>query len=420
MPRKFFRLLSFFILITATAAPVTLGQQPDSPPAKPTPPKKKEDPQQRAKSLRTIAERLGVGPGCVIADIGAGKGRDSWIFADIVGKSGKVFAEEIDEGKTKALQAEADKRNLPQVKPLLGELTEPLLPADTADMAFMHYVYHHLSKPREMLRGIWRGLKPGGHLVIVDKQLGTLTDWVPRDARTKKHHWIGETTVVREAREEGFVFVECAEPCWHAKDTFVLVFQRPANLDSPDRDPDAPSPIPADVAKHLLPASGQTYGRVAFVALGEGRKLMGPILEASPSAAVDIVLEEWATQKDERPTVPAGAELPSVLTEKGDPKLGPEPLDAVFFLDTYHLLFHGPALLAQLHQRLTDSGSVYVLDRRAASAISHREASHRRMIAPETVKEEMTKAGFHLLREVPPPSEDRFLLVFGKTGKTAE
>jgi hypothetical protein len=142
--------------------------------------------------------------------------------------------------------------------------------------------------------------------------------------------------------------------------------------------------------------------------------LISPFLKDSPCKAVDIVLEEWATQKDERPPLPENVTMPSVLTEKGDPGLGPEPLDAVFFLDTYHLLFHGSTLLAKLRERLTDSGVVYILDRRAPETIPHREASHRRMIAPQTVKQEMTQAGFCLLRTGALPAKDRFLLVFGK------
>ena len=48
----------------------------------------------------------------MIADIGAGEGRDTWVFADIVGETGKVFAEEIDEGKVKEIESEAKKREL--------------------------------------------------------------------------------------------------------------------------------------------------------------------------------------------------------------------------------------------------------------------------------------------------------------------
>jgi hypothetical protein len=305
-----------------------------------------------------------------------------------------------------------------QVEAILGTPTDPCLPADTVDLAFMHRVYHHVTQPQEMLQGTWKALKPGGYLVIVDRRLGTLTDWVPREDRGKRHYWIAETTVVREAREQGFRFVEYAESFWHEKEMFVLVFQRPFDMAAPGQDPDPPSPIPETVVEQLVP--DQAYERIALVALGEGRQLIAPILKAAACPAVDIVLEEWATQKDERPPLPAGVTMPSVLTEKGDPHLGPESLDAVYFLDSYHRLFHGPALLAQLRERLTSSGRVYILDRQAPHVITHREASHRRMIAAETVKQEMADAGFCLLREELPPTPARFLLVFGKAESASQ
>jgi hypothetical protein len=121
--------------------------------------------------------------------------------------------------------------------------------------------------------------------------------------------------------------------------------------------------------------------------------------------------------------------MPSVLTEQGDPHLPGVatakpgyaltkpggPIDAVFFLDSYHLLFHGETLLAKLHEKLLPTGCVYILDRRARRPLSRREASHRRMIEPKVAIQEMTEAGFHLWSDNPRPAPDRFLLVFGKT-----
>ena len=417
MTQRFYHLLSAFLLIGASALPTAWGKQSDTAGAPRKAPCAEE--QQRGQSLRVIAQRFGVGPGAAIADIGAGSGPDTWVFADIVGQTGKVFAEEIDQEKTRAIEGEADKRGLSQVRAVLGKASDPSLPAESVDLAFMHHVYHHLTQPREMLQGIWKALKPGGHLVIVDQRLGTLVDWVPREQRAQKHYWIAETTVVREAREQGYSFVECAEQSWHAKDDFVLVFQRPSNGIAPDGDPDSPLPLPASVVELLLPVAGQSYQRAALVALGEGRKLIGPILDATGCAAVDIVPEEWATQRDERPPLPPGVTMPSVLTEKGDPHLSPEPIDAVYFLDSYHLLFHAPTLLAKLRQRLSAGGCVYILDRQAAGTIPRREASHRRMIAPETVKQEMNQAGFRLVREGLRPTDDRFLLVFDTADQPA-
>ncbi len=411
--RRFFLSL-LCCLVAIIAIPAAVGQQRRES-DKNRDVQRKEETEKRAESLRAICERLGVESGCVIADIGAGNGRDTWTFAGVVGESGRVWSEEIEESKCKGIEAEAGQRNLSQIKVVLGTDSDPKLPENGVDMAFMHHVYHHFSKPTEMLRSIWKGLKPGGYLVIVDQRLGTLQDWVPFADRAAKHSWTAETTVVRQARETGFLFSDMLESAWYTKDSFVLVLQRPRSLEAPDRDPDTLSNLPPDTVEQLLPPAGKSYQRVAFVALGEGRKLLAPLLAAAPCAAVDIVLEEWATQKDERPDAPEGVELASVLTDKGDPALGPEPIDAVFFLDSYHLLFHGPVLLAQLRERLTDDGCIYVLDRAAAKEMTHREASHRRMIPPALVQQEMSAAGFSLLRESPRPAADRFLLVFAKS-----
>ena len=373
-------------------------------------PRKREDAKQRADALRAICGQLEVGAGKVIADIGAGNGRDTWTFASVVGETGKVFSEEIAQGKCDTIEKGAKERKLTQVQTVLGTPTSPELPVKSVDMAFMHHVYHHVSKPQEMLRGIWHSLKPGGYLVIVDQRLGTLTDWVAREERAKKHYWIAETTVVREARENGYAFVDFAESLWHTKGSFVLIFQRPTDLEAPTKDPDALPPIAESVVGELLGES--PYQRVAFIALGEGRTMIGPFVKSAQCEAIDIVLEEWATRKDERPTQPEGITLPSVLTEKGDPQLGSEPIDAVLFLDTYHLLFHSQTLLTKLNERLTDDGHVFVLDREAYEELSHREASHRRKISIALVKKEMEQAGFAFERSTLPSG--RFLLVFSK------
>ena len=50
-------------------------------------------PNDRAGSIRAIVSHLSLGEGSVIVDIGAGRGRDTWVFAKVVGETGLVFAE---------------------------------------------------------------------------------------------------------------------------------------------------------------------------------------------------------------------------------------------------------------------------------------------------------------------------------------
>lgn len=117
-------------------------------------------PKDRAESVRAIVSHLGLGEGSVIADIGAGNGRDTWVFAELVGETGAVHPEEIAENKVKSLKAEAEKRGLSQVRPVLGCSDDPCLPQNSVDLVYMNHVYHHFAKPREMLRGICAASSP--------------------------------------------------------------------------------------------------------------------------------------------------------------------------------------------------------------------------------------------------------------------
>jgi hypothetical protein len=220
--------------------------------------------------------------------------------------------------------------------------------------------------------------------------------------------------VVREAREEGFIFTACAEEFWHDKDPFVLVFQRPQKLRGPGIDPDRLQSLSIGDCCHLFLPSAGCYQNPVFVVLGDARQLMVPILEQSNCEGLDIELEEWATQKGERPPLPSGVLLPSVLTHNGDPNLSDEPIDVLFFLDSYHLLFHSKNLLDKIHLKLAQNGRVYVLDRKANMPLSRREASHHKKISPKTVEQEMAEAGFSLWFRGPRLARDCFLLVFGK------
>lgn len=79
-----------------------------------------------------------------------------------------------------------------------------------------------------MLQRLWHDLQPGGYLVIVDQQEGPLRDWVPFERREEEHHWTGETTVVRLAREAGFLFHDALDDLWHERQPFVPFRPRPS------------------------------------------------------------------------------------------------------------------------------------------------------------------------------------------------
>jgi ubiquinone/menaquinone biosynthesis C-methylase UbiE len=209
----------------------------------------------RSDSLKLLSARLGIGPGDVVADVGCGDGRDSVVFATLVGERGTVLAEEIEPGKLSSVIAAASKKGLHQIVPILGQTDDPRLPDGLANLIYLNLVFHHFSQPQAMLERLWADLKPGGYLVVVDQQKGFLKDWTPMENREKQHHFTAETTVVRLARQAGFLFYSAPEELWHEKEPFVLVFRKPIPPAKHAGEPNPPLPLDPNAVLRSLPWS---------------------------------------------------------------------------------------------------------------------------------------------------------------------
>ncbi|MGQ9590575.1 MAG: methyltransferase domain-containing protein [Planctomycetota bacterium] len=366
----------------------------------------------RGAALRALSERLGVGPGGVVADVGCGSGHDSFVFAGVVGETGVVLAEEISADQLKAVLEGSRERKLGQVVPVLGDASDPHLPNGRADLIYLHFVFHHLSDPRSMLRSMWLDLRPGGHLAIVDRARGPLRDPVPLEKREREHHWTGETAVVRLAREAGFEFADAPDDLWPEKEEFLVIFRRPSGPAEPGRDPDAPGALGPE-ALDALPLLGEVEGDAAVFALDAGRALLPGLRERlGPSRrAFDVVLEEWVVAEGDVPE--RGGEGFEILRAEGGSVALPDgtKLAAAIFADAYHRLWDPAALLGRLRGALVPGGRVAILDRPGPEGEPRRLAGHHRRISPGLVREELARAGFALAGERADVA-GRFLLVF--------
>ncbi len=225
-------------LAVATLAPAA-EKAPDKSKPRPAAKSAKSDKsKERAKSLAAVCSRLGAGQRLGGRRYRCGRRPGHLGFCRLGGRNGnRLLSRGRGRDKVESLKNEAKKKGLSQVRAVQGRSDDPGLPAASVDMAYLHYVYHHFAKPREMLRGIWRSLKPGGYLVVVDKQLGTLQEWVPEKIREGEHHWTSEATVVRQAREEGFAFAGLAEDCWHKRASSCSSFNGHKDRKTPDTTP---------------------------------------------------------------------------------------------------------------------------------------------------------------------------------------
>lgn len=116
-----------------------------------------------------VIEAIGVMPGMIIGEIGAGRGRYTVHLATKVGEHGKVYANDIDRSALEYLESRCRRSGIGNVETVVGDVADPRFLPGTLDMAFMISVYHHLEEPIELLRNTAPALGPEGRFVIVER-----------------------------------------------------------------------------------------------------------------------------------------------------------------------------------------------------------------------------------------------------------
>ncbi len=96
-------------------------------------------------------ELLGLKPGSVVADVGAGSGYMSEKLSRAVGPSGRVYAVDIQPEMLALIDARAKKEGLGNIITVLGEPDDPKLPDGRLDLELMVDVYHELQHPQIVL-----------------------------------------------------------------------------------------------------------------------------------------------------------------------------------------------------------------------------------------------------------------------------
>ncbi len=149
-----------------------------------------------------VVSALGLKPGMDVADVGAGTGFYSLLFAQKLGQLGKVYAVDISENFIKNILRRADEMKLNNIHGIVSNQTETHLQPASVDLVFVSATYHHFEFPQTMLASMYRALRPGGQLVIIDfrKQAGLSSAWVMSHVRGNKQ------AVIKEVEQAGFKF----------------------------------------------------------------------------------------------------------------------------------------------------------------------------------------------------------------------
>lgn len=167
-----------------------------------------------------IIEALDLEPGMRIADVGAGTGLFTRLFAQQVGATGKVYAVDIAQNFIDNTLRTAREQDLNNVEGVVNDQQSTHLPAKSVDLVFLSDTYHHFEYPEAMLDSIQRALRPGGKLAIIDfrKEPGESSAWVMSHVRANRDEVVDEVTAA------GFILIR--EPQM-LEENYFLIFRRP-------------------------------------------------------------------------------------------------------------------------------------------------------------------------------------------------
>jgi predicted methyltransferase len=189
---------------------------------------------------------FGVKPGMTVLDIGAGRGYTSELLARSVGAKGTVVAQNDPIVLEKFLQNQLDPRFrqpiMKNVRHVVRPFDDPVPPnSGPFDLITLVFAYHDtewMGRDRKaMNQALFKALKPGGRLVLIDHAGNPGTG----ATQTESLHRIEESLVRSELAAAGFRLVEEANflrnpddprdaPFFRATvpvDEFVLKYDKP-------------------------------------------------------------------------------------------------------------------------------------------------------------------------------------------------
>lgn len=165
-----------------------------------------------------IVQATGVEPGQTVADIGAGTGFFTLMFAEAVGPEGRVYAVDISPTFIRNIERRAAEHGFANVEGVVNVQRSVKLPPGSVDVAFITNTYHHFEHPRAIMTTLYQVLRPGGTVVVIDYRREGGSGWV------RGHVRAGKASVIEEVESVGYTLLEDRDLL---RRNYFLRFRRP-------------------------------------------------------------------------------------------------------------------------------------------------------------------------------------------------
>jgi len=178
-----------------------------------------------AADAKRLVAALHVHQGSVVGEIGAGSGELTIALAREVGPDGHLYSNELNAARRTEISHAIGSARLTNVTVVEGAPANGNLPDGCCDAIFMRNVYHHFADPAAMNASLFRAMKPGGYIAVIDFTPPNKESAEPAGRATDKFHGVSAESVMREPKSAGFDEATSEVIARHA---FIVVAHRPA------------------------------------------------------------------------------------------------------------------------------------------------------------------------------------------------
>jgi ubiquinone/menaquinone biosynthesis C-methylase UbiE len=172
-----------------------------------------------------VARLMALADGATVADIGAGDGTFTVALAGRLGRKVRVVATELGRPALLTLWKGVQRGGRGNVSVVEGSATDTNLPAASCDAIVIRRSYHHFVQPAGMAASVFRTLRPGGQLVVIEQPFVRLPPAAGSMPSRRGGDGIMPTTLIEELTAAGFRHQQTVDP--FARQLYLVIMRRP-------------------------------------------------------------------------------------------------------------------------------------------------------------------------------------------------